>query len=82
MMNALSYWGAIALAVVVGLCVIGLIFARLYVRASAERAFVRTGLGGQKVIMSGGAVVLPYGPNSKSRQRVAPPRPIGRSRSR
>ncbi len=59
MMNALSFWGAVALAVVVGICVIGMIFARLYVRASAERAFVRTGLGGQKVIMSGGAVVLP-----------------------
>ena len=59
MMNALSFWGAVALAVMVGICVIGMIFARLYVRASAERAFVRTGLGGQKVIMSGGAVVLP-----------------------
>ena len=38
---------------------IGVIFSRLYTRASAERAFVRTGLGGQKVIMSGGAIVLP-----------------------
>ncbi|OLL30952.1 flotillin [Burkholderia sp. SRS-W-2-2016] len=58
-MDAIIFWGAIGLAVLVGLSVIGLIFARLYVRASAERAFVRTGLGGQKVIMSGGAVVLP-----------------------
>lgn len=31
----------------------------LYRRASAEQAFVRTGLGGQKVVMSGGAIVMP-----------------------
>ena len=43
----------------VGLFTIGLIFARLYHRASKERAFVRTGLGGQKVVKDGGAVVLP-----------------------
>jgi uncharacterized membrane protein YqiK len=36
-----------------------LILARLYRRSSKERAFVRTGLGGQKVIMDGGALVLP-----------------------
>ena len=31
----------------------------LYLRSSKERAFVRTGLGGQKVVMNGGAFVLP-----------------------
>ncbi|HAO7452348.1 TPA: flotillin family protein [Escherichia coli] len=41
------------------LFIIGIIFARLYRRASAEQAFVRTGLGGQKVVMSGGAIVMP-----------------------
>nr|WP_277610997.1 flotillin domain-containing protein [Microbulbifer celer] len=45
--------------VLIGLIVIGTIFARLYTRASKERSFVRTGLGGQKVIMNGGALVLP-----------------------
>jgi uncharacterized membrane protein YqiK len=45
--------------VLIGLFTIGLIFARLYHRASKERSFVRTGLGGQKVVMDGGAVVLP-----------------------
>lgn len=34
-------------------------FRGLYRRASAEQAFVRTGLGGQKVVMSGGAIVMP-----------------------
>src|SRR5688572_22353302 len=31
----------------------------LYLRSSKERAFVRTGLGGQKVVLNGGALVLP-----------------------
>jgi uncharacterized membrane protein YqiK len=31
----------------------------LYLRSSKERAFVRTGLGGQKVVLDGGAFVLP-----------------------
>jgi uncharacterized membrane protein YqiK len=45
--------------VLIGLVAIGFIFSRLYRRASKEKAFVRTGLGGQKVIMDGGAIVLP-----------------------
>lgn len=45
--------------VVVGLLTIGLIFAKLYTRATKETAFVRTGLGGEKVIKDGGAIVLP-----------------------
>ena len=45
--------------VFIGLFTIGLVFARLYHRASKERAFVRTGLGGQKVVKDGGAIVLP-----------------------
>jgi uncharacterized membrane protein YqiK len=38
---------------------IGVVLAMLYKRASKEVSFVRTGLGGQKVIMNGGAVVFP-----------------------
>ena len=49
----------LGLIVLVGLFTIGLVFARLYHRASKERAFVRTGLGGQKVVKDGGAIVLP-----------------------
>ncbi|HEY7884961.1 MAG TPA: flotillin family protein, partial [Cellvibrionaceae bacterium] len=41
------------------LLVIGIIFARLYTRANKERAFVRTGFGGEKIIKDGGAIVLP-----------------------
>ena len=36
-----------------------MIVARLYQRASKEVSFVRTGFGGQRVIMNGGALVLP-----------------------
>jgi uncharacterized membrane protein YqiK len=43
----------------VALLTIGFVFARLYKRSTKETAFVRTGLGGQKVIMDGGAIVLP-----------------------
>ena len=45
--------------VLIGAVTIGLILARLYQRASKDRAFVRTGLGGQKVVMDGGVVCLP-----------------------
>ncbi len=54
--------GMIFGAVVIGLfvmLVIGLMFANMYKRASKEISFVRTGFGGQKVIMNGGALVFP-----------------------
>ncbi len=38
---------------------IGFALMRLYTRASKEVSFVRTGMGGEKVIMNGGAIVLP-----------------------
>lgn len=46
-------------AIVLGIFVLGLFISRLYVRASKETAFVRTGFGGQKVVMNGGVIVLP-----------------------
>jgi hypothetical protein len=39
--------------------VIGLLFAKLYRRSTRDEAYVRTGLGGQKVVLDGGSVVLP-----------------------
>jgi uncharacterized membrane protein YqiK len=45
----------IAIAVAVGIWAMN----RLYRRSSKETSFVRTGLGGQKVVMNGGAFVLP-----------------------
>ncbi|MBK2267824.1 flotillin family protein [Francisella philomiragia] len=49
----------ISVIVVVVIFAIGLIFASLYKRASKEVSYVRTGLGGQKVIKDGGGLVLP-----------------------
>ena len=36
-----------------------IVMMKLYRRSSKEEAYVRTGLGGQKVILDGGAIVLP-----------------------
>ncbi|MGY4398636.1 putative membrane protein YqiK [Sphingomonas sp. UYAg733] len=41
------------------LLILGLILAKLYKRASKEIGFVRTGFGGEKVVINGGALVLP-----------------------
>jgi uncharacterized membrane protein YqiK len=49
--------GLVVVAIVVAIIV--LLFHWLYLRSSKERAFVRTGMGGQKVVMNGGAFVLP-----------------------
>ncbi len=49
--------GLIVVAIIVAIAVWVLHW--LYLRSSKERAFVRTGLGGQKVVLDGGAFVLP-----------------------
>ncbi len=49
----------VAGVVFAGLLLLGLILARLYKRATKEVSFVRTGFRGEKVIMNGGAIVLP-----------------------
>lgn len=43
----------------VSLFMISLIMMRLFKRSTKEYSFVRTGFGGEKVIMNGGALVLP-----------------------
>lgn len=48
-----------ASVILVALFVLGFILTRLYRRASKEVSFVRTGFGGEKVIVNGGAIVLP-----------------------
>src|SRR5947209_925093 len=49
--------GLVVVAIVVAIAVWLLHW--LYLRSSKERSFVRTGLGGQKVVLDGGAFVLP-----------------------
>ncbi|SFJ77463.1 Uncharacterized membrane protein YqiK, contains Band7/PHB/SPFH domain [Desulfomicrobium apsheronum] len=58
-MDNLIFIASVSVSVLVGMITIGLIMARLYNRASKEVSFVRTGFGGQKVIMNGGALVIP-----------------------
>lgn len=58
-MSSLASWAIIFAAVLVVFIVVGIIAAKLYTRASQERAFVRTGMGGLKVVLDGGALVLP-----------------------
>ncbi len=57
--NNLINIAIIAGSVLITLLALGLILARLYKRASKEVSFVRTGFNGEKVIMNGGAIVLP-----------------------
>lgn len=52
----IAIWGGTAIAV---LLVIFITMTSLYKRATKETAFVRTGVGGEKVVMNGGALVLP-----------------------
>src|SRR6266850_1129864 len=52
----------LAVPVAIGVIVvlfIGLLFAKLYRRSTRDEAYVRTGLGGQKVVLDGGSIVLP-----------------------
>ena len=58
-MDGLIETGIYAGIVLAALITIGLILTRLYRRASKEIGFVRTGFGGERVVMNGGALVLP-----------------------
>jgi len=51
--------GLIAGVTVVAVVVIGIIMTSLYTRATRDKAYVRTGLGGKKVVLDGGSIILP-----------------------
>lgn len=54
-LNILIYAGIILVALVV----IGLVLTRLYRRATKDVALIRTGFGGEKVVLNGGIMVIP-----------------------
>ncbi len=57
-----AQFGSFILTLIVAAIVVALVvwlLHWLYLRSSKERAFVRTGMGGQKVVLDGGAFVLP-----------------------
>ena len=58
-MNSLIEMAIPVGAVVLFVIIVLVALTRLYRRASKEIAFVRTGVGGEKVVMNGGALVLP-----------------------
>lgn len=58
-MENLYTWLIYAGGVLVAFLFLGMLISRLYLRSSKERSFVRTGMGGQKVILNGGAIILP-----------------------
>ncbi|MXX88759.1 MAG: flotillin [Boseongicola sp. SB0665_bin_10] len=49
-----------ALVLIVAAILVIVILARLYRKATRETSLIRTGLGGQQVIMAGGTIALPY----------------------
>lgn len=55
LLNVLIYAGTILLALIV----IGVILTRLYRRATKDVALIRTGFGGEKVVLNGGIMVIP-----------------------
>lgn len=58
-MDKFITYGSIGLAIIVFIALLGFIILKFYKLATKERAFVRTGTGGQKVVLNGGAFVLP-----------------------
>ncbi len=58
-MDMLGQVGLLVVIILIALIGVGMTIARLYRRAEKDAAYVRTGLGGQKVILDGGSLVLP-----------------------
>lgn len=58
-MEALTRFGIIALIVLAAIAVIGVILTRLYRRATKDVSLIRTGFGGEKVVINGGIMVIP-----------------------
>jgi flotillin len=51
--------GLIILSLLLIFFAIGMVLGKLFRRAEKDRAYVRTGFGGQKVILDGGSLVMP-----------------------
>jgi flotillin len=49
----------IAGVIIAAIVVIGIVMTSLYTRSTRDKAYVRTGLGGKKVVLDGGSIILP-----------------------
>ena len=58
-MSLVENLGNWVLIVLVLLLILLVIFAKFYQRSSKDVAFVRTGLGGEKIVLTGGALAIP-----------------------
>jgi len=58
-MDTLIRFGVIAGVIIFALLVIGVILTRLYRRATKDVSLIRTGFGGEKVVVNGGIMVIP-----------------------
>jgi len=54
------FWFVVSLAALIFVVAVIAIFNRFYHKGSRERALIRTGAGGQKIVMDGGCLVLPF----------------------
>ncbi|WP_314350644.1 flotillin domain-containing protein [Campylobacter showae] len=55
-MTSLAVFAGIGLFSII---ILGIVFSRLYRKTTKELTFVRTGFGGEKVVVDGGALILP-----------------------
>ena len=55
LINILTYAGIVLFSLIV----MGIILTRLYRRATKDVALIRTGFGGEKVVLNGGVMVVP-----------------------
>jgi flotillin len=55
----LAFIGLIVLIALLIFFGVGMVLGKLYRRAEKDRAYVRTGAGGQKVILDGGSLIMP-----------------------
>lgn len=53
-------WLAVFFIAIILLAVVIAVFNRFYHKGSREKALIRTGAGGQKIVMDGGCLVLPF----------------------
>ncbi|MEM7303088.1 MAG: flotillin domain-containing protein [Pseudomonadota bacterium] len=54
-----NFWISLIVLLIIAIIVI-VVLARLYRKATREISLIRTGVGGEKIILAGGAIALPY----------------------
>jgi uncharacterized membrane protein YqiK len=58
-MSAILSTAGVIIGMLIALAIVGMVVMKFYIISSKERAFIRTGMGSEKVVLNGGAFVLP-----------------------